>query len=324
MVAGPRARMGPATTSEQITANVLTSVKSTPDGRLKELVSAVIRHSHDLAREVGLQPGELLAAANYLKGCGDISDEARHEFILLADVLGLTMVVDTLATPVAGGALESSVLGPFYRTGAPVETNGADISRGGRDGEPAHIFGRVVDVDGRAIPGAELDVWGTNHNGLYENVDPSQPDYNLRGRFVTDDAGRYDLWTVKPVSYPIPDDGPVGDLLRATARHNMRPGHFHLIASAAGFRTVVTELYTDDDSYLETDAVFGVKPSLVVHYDWISEPARLAKAGRGTPFWELQHDFVLTSGESAAVAFSTARSESLSTTSTFTKETDIL
>ena len=307
MVNTSRAQTEPATTSEQVTANVLAAVESTPDPRIKELVSAVVRHSHDLAREVALQPGELLAAAHYLKGCGDISDETRHEFILLADVLGLTMVVDTLAAPVADGALESSVLGPFYRAGAPIEPNGADISRGERDGEPAHIFGRVLDVDGRAVARAELDVWGTNRNGLYENVDPCQPEFNLRGRFVTDDAGRYDLWTVKPVSYPIPDDGPVGDLLRATARHNMRPAHFHLIASAAGFRTVVTELYTDDDSYLGTDAVFGVKPSLIVHYDWVSEPERLAGAGRGAPFWALHHDIVLTAGNSAAVGFSAGR-----------------
>jgi protocatechuate 3,4-dioxygenase beta subunit len=320
MVTGPRARPAPATTSEQITANVLASVHSTPDARLRELVLALIRHGHDLAREVGLQPGELLAAADYLKRCGDISDGARHEFILLADVLGLTMVVDTLAAPVASGALESSVLGPFYRTGAPVEPNGADISRGASDGEPAHICGRVLDVDGRVVRGAELDVWGTNHDGLYENMDPAQPEYNLRGRFVTDEAGRYDLWTVKPVSYPIPDDGPVGDLLRATARHNMRPAHLHLIASAAGFRTVVTELYTDDDAYLQTDAVFGVKPSLVVHYDWIDEPARLAQAGRTTPFWELHHDIVLTAGESTAVTFSTARRESGAPTTPLTKD----
>lgn len=298
-----------ATTSDQITQTVLAAIEATPDPRIRKLVSAVIRHGHDLAREVDLQPDELLAAADYLKRCGEFSDQSRHEFILLADVLGLTMVVDTLATQVPGGALESSVLGPFYRAGAPVEPNGADLCRGARHGEAAHVFGRVHDVDGAPVAGAELDVWGTDHNGLYENMDPRQPEYNLRGRFVTDDDGGYELWTVKPVSYPIPNDGPVGDLLRATGRSNMRPAHLHVIASAAGFRTVVTELYTDDDPYLGTDAVFGVKPSLIVHYDWVNEPDRCADAARSAGFWELRHDFVLTAGDSTPVTFSTERSE---------------
>ena len=301
-------RTAAATTSEQITETVLAAVAPAPDPRVREIVSALIRHAHELAREVRLQPHELLAAAHYLKRCGDFSDESRHEFILLADVLGLTMTVDTLAAPVPDGALETSVLGPFYRAGSPVEPNGADICRGSRDGETAHIVGRVLDVDGCPIPGAQLDIWGTDHNGLYENTDPRQPDYNLRGRFITDDDGGYELWTIKPVSYPIPDDGPVGDLLRATGRHNMRPAHLHLIASAAGFRTVVTELYTDDDPWISSDAVFGVKPSLVVHYDWISDPGRCADASRTAPFWELRHDLVLTGGESSDVTFSTGRS----------------
>jgi hydroxyquinol 1,2-dioxygenase len=302
------ARVAAATTSEQITETVLAAVAPAPDPRVREIVSALIRHAHDLAREVRLRPQELLAAAHYLKRCGDFSDESRHEFILLADVLGLTMTVDTLATPVPDGALETSVLGPFYRAGSPVEPNGADICRGPRDGETAHIVGRVLDVDGRPIPGAQLDIWGTDHNGLYENTDARQPDYNLRGRFVTDGDGGYELWTIKPVSYPIPDDGPVGDLLRATGRHNMRPAHLHMIASASGFRTVVTELYTDDDPWLRSDAVFGVKPSLVVHYDRVGDPVRYVTAGRTEPFWELRHDLVLTAGESSAVSFSTGRS----------------
>lgn len=311
MVNTHRVQAARPTTSEQITRTVLAAVTDTPDPRIRQLVQAIIKHGHDLAREVGLQPDELLAAADYLKRCGQFSDQSRHEFILLADVLGLTMVVDTLATQVPGGALESSVLGPFYRSGAPIEPNGTDLCRGDLRGDAAHVSGRVLDIHGTPIAGAVLDVWGTDHNGLYENVDPCQPDYNLRGRFVTDQDGRYELWTVKPVSYPIPDDGPVGDLLRATARSNMRPAHLHFIASAPDFRTIVTELYTDDDPYLRTDAVFGVKPSLVVHYVWVSESDRPGVTGPRTGFWELQHDFVLTAGDPTTVSFSTARSESL-------------
>lgn len=296
-----------ATTSEQITQEVLAAFRSTGDERTRVVLTSLIRHAHDFAREVQLQSDELLAAANFLRRCGEISDDARHELILLSDVLGITMVVDTLADEVPDGALETSVLGPFYRAGSPLEPNGADISRGTADGEPAHIHGRVLDLRGEPIAGAELDVWGTNANGLYENVDPTQPDYNLRGRFRTDETGAYELWTVKPVSYPIPNDGPVGDLLAATNRHNMRPAHFHVIATADGYRTIITELYTDDDKYLQSDVVFGVKPSLVVHYDWIDDPPRLAAAGRTEPYWDLHHDFVLIPGQRSAVSFTTGR-----------------
>ena len=270
-------RAGP-TSSRQITSAVLEAISGAAGTRAGDVLAAVIRHAHDLAREVRLEPGELLAAADFLRRCGDISDPGRHEYILLADVLGLTMVVDTETADVADAALETSVLGPFYRAGSPLEANGANISRGVDDGEPAHVYGRVLDTSGTPVRGAVLDVWGTNSHGRYENVDPTQPDYNLRGRFRSEPGGGYDLWTVKPVSYPIPDDGPVGELLALTGRHNMRPAHLHFIASAERYRTIVTELYTDDDPYIGSDAVFGVKSSLVVHYNRIDSPA--GPAGR--------------------------------------------
>jgi protocatechuate 3,4-dioxygenase beta subunit/peroxiredoxin len=296
-----------AMSSEQITAEVLAAISRASGTRAGEILPALIRHAHDFAREVRLQPRELLAAADFLRRCGDISDEARHEYILLSDVLGLTMVVDTEAAGVADGALETSVLGPFYRAGAPWEPNGADISRGTGDGEPARVHGRVLGTSGAPVSGAVLDVWVTNGQGLYENVDPSQPDYNLRGRFRSATDGSYDLWTVKPVSYPIPDDGPVGELLAVTGRHNMRPAHFHVIASAAGYRSIVTELYTDDDPYLGSDAVFGVKPSLVVHYNRIDDSEALAAVGRSEPYWDLEFNFILTPGQASSAGFSTGR-----------------
>lgn len=296
-----------AMSSEQITAQVLAAISRASGTRAGEILAAVIRHAHDLAREVRLRPRELLAAADFLQRCGDISDEARHEYILLSDVLGLTMVVDTEAAGVVDGALETSVLGPFYRAGAPWEPTGANISRGTNDGEPARIHGRVLDTSGTPISGAALDVWGTNGHGLYENVDPAQPDYNLRGRFRSATDGSYELWTVKPVSYPIPDDGPVGELLAVTGRHNMRPAHFHVIASADGYRSIVTELYTDDDPHLGSDAVFGVKPSLVVHYNHVDDGEALAAAGRSEPYWDLEYDFILTPGQASSTGFSAGR-----------------
>ena len=296
-----------ATSSEQITAEVLAAIGPAKDTRAGEVLAAVIRHAHDFAREVRLTPRELLAAADFLRRCGEFSNAARHEYVLLSDVLGLTMVVDTEAADVADGALETSVLGPFYRAGAPWEVNGASISRGLDDGEPARIHGRVLGPDGSPVSGAVLDVWGTNRHGRYENVDPSQPDYNLRGRFRAAADGGYDLWTVKPVSYPIPSDGPVGELLAVIGRHNMRPAHFHVIASADGYRTIVTELFTDDDPYVHSDAVFGVKPSLVVHYDRVDNPDALKATGRSEPYWDLRYDFILTPGQATAIGFSTAR-----------------
>ncbi len=299
-----------AMSSEQITAEVLAAIGPAKETRAGEVLAAVIRHAHDLAREVRLTPRELAAAAEFLRRCGEFSNAARHEYVLLSDVLGLTMVVDTEAADVADGALETSVLGPFYRAGAPWEVNGASISRGLDDGEPARIHGRVLGLDGSPVSGAVLDVWGTNCHGRYENVDPSQPDYNLRGRFRTAADGGYDLWTVKPVSYPIPSDGPVGELLAVIGRHNMRPAHFHVIASADGYRTIVTELFTDDDPYVHSDAVFGVKPSLVVHYDRVDNPDALKAAGRSEPYWDLRYDFILTPGQATAIGFSTARPHS--------------
>ena len=296
--------------SEQITAEVLAAIGPASDTRAGEILAAVIRHAHDLARAVRLTPRELVAAADFLRRCGEFSNAARHEYVLLSDVLGLTMVVDTEAADVADGALETSVLGPFYRAGAPWEVNGASISRGLDDGEPARIHGRVLGLDGSPVSGAVLDVWGTNRHGRYENVDPSQPDYNLRGRFRAAADGGDDLWTVKPVSYPIPSDGPVGELLAVIGRHNMRPAHFHVIASADGYRTIVTELFTDDDPYVHSDAVFGVKPSLVVHYDRVDDPDALKAAGRSEPYWDLRYDFVLTPGQATAIGFSTARRHS--------------
>lgn len=296
-----------AVTSEYVTDQVLMAMSTTPDPRTREILTQLVRHAHDFVRAVRLTPGELLGAAQYLRACGEICDEARHEFILLGDVLGITMAAETLAGEAPDGAFENSVLGPFYRAGSPLEPAGADIARGTDDGEPALVRGRVLDLGGQPIAGAELDVWGTNHGGLYENVDPAQPDFNLRGRFRTGPDGRFEFWTVKPVSYPIPDDGPVGELLRAAGRHNMRPGHLHVIVSAEGYRTVVSELYTDGDPWLGDDAVFGVKPSLVVHYDRVEDPDVLAARGRDTPFWELERDLVLVPGDRTGVGFSTAR-----------------
>lgn len=295
------------TTSEDITAGVLEALEHPRDERMGEVMRSLIRHLHDFAREVKLQPGELLQADAFLTACGKISSDSRHEFILLFDTLGLTMVVDTLAAAVADGALETSVLGPFYRAEAPLVELGGNLSRGRDDGEPVRMHGRVLDPDGRPVGGSTLELWSTNAHGLYENVDPDQPDWNLRGTLRPGDDGSYEVWTAKPVSYPVPADGPAGALLYAMDRHNMRPAHIHVLARAPGFQTIVTELFSAGDEYLDSDAVFGVKPSLVVEYKRVDERDALARVGREDPFWDLPYDLVLTPGEAKDIGFSTAR-----------------
>jgi len=291
--------------SEDITRSVVTAAASSRDERLREVMPALIRHLHDFAREVRLQPGELFAASQFFTECGQISDHARHEFLLLSDTLGLTMVVDTESAAVAPGAFESSVLGPFYRAGAPEVPSGANLSRRGQlDGQPLHFSGRVLDLAGHPVSGAAVDIWGTDATGRYENVDPDQPDMNLRGRVSTGPDGTFDVWSVKPVSYPVPADGPAGRLLYQMDRHNMRPAHVHVIVSAPGYRTVVSELFTDDDPYLSSDAVFGVKSSLIVHYDQVFDESAAERAGVRSPFWSLTYEFLLTPGATTPVAFS--------------------
>jgi len=264
-----------------ITDAVLAKQADCDDPRLREIMTALIRHLHAFAREIELTPEEWFEGIRFLTRTGQICDDQRQEFVLLSDVLGLSILVDAIANSAPGAATESSVLGPFHRAGAPEKAFGESIAVD-TDGVPCTISGRVRDLDGNAISDALLDVWQTAPNGLYETQDPDQPDFNLRGRFRTDADGRYAFRTVQPSSYPIPDDGPVGALLAALGRGIMRPAHIHAIASAPGYRPVTTMLFTEGDPYLENDAVFGVKDSLVVAY---------RDAGDGTV--EAAFDFVL-------------------------------
>jgi protocatechuate 3,4-dioxygenase beta subunit len=244
----------------QLTDQVLAAYAGTPDPRLRELLTALIRHLHGFATETGLSREEWLAAVEFLTATGRTCDDQRQEFILLSDVLGLSSLVDTLNA--ADGATESTVLGPFYRPGAPVREMGAQIGRP-EDGHPTLVHGRVTGPAGRALAGAILDVWQTSGNGRYDTQDPGQPPYNLRGVFVTGPDGRYRFRTVRPVSYPIPDDGPVGGLLRGAGRHHWRAAHIHAIVSAPGYQPVTTHIFDADNPYLDSDAVFGVKESLI-------------------------------------------------------------
>lgn len=256
-------------------AAVLERFENADDPRARQVAEAFVRHAFAFVEEVKPTDAEFMAAIDFLTETGKRCDEKRQEFILLSDTFGITMLVDHINNEPAAGATDSAVLGPFYRAGAPRYRNGDSISRDGA-GEPVTVTGRVTDTAGAPIGGATLDVWQTSGNGLYVAQDDDQPDFNVCGVFTTDDDGRFEIRTVKPVSYPVPVDGPVGRLLKALGRHPYRPAHIHFIVSAAGYRPLTTQLFTDDDAYLRSDAVFGVKNSLVVHYDRDGEGWRVA------------------------------------------------
>ena len=277
---------------EQITRNVLDSMANTPNPRLKQVMTSLIIHLHTFIREVELSQEEWALGIQFLTRVGQICDEKRQEFILLSDITGTSMLVDAINHRLSEGATESTVFGPFYREGAPELPMGATISQDGR-GEPAVVTGQVRSTNGTPIAGALLDVWETDENGLYEQQDPEQPDMNLRGKFRTDHEGRYFFVGIKPVSYAIPDDGPIGQLLRALSRHPFRPAHIHLLVSADGFMSVTTHLFVKGDPYLDSDAVFGTKDSLVVDFIRHTSEEEAARYHVTAPFYTVHFDFVL-------------------------------
>jgi protocatechuate 3,4-dioxygenase beta subunit len=277
---------------DQITQHVLDSMAQTPDPRLQRVMTSLISHLHAFIREVELTEEEWMQGIRFLTQTGQMCDEKRQEFILLSDITGVSMLVDIINHRTSGGATENTVLGPFYREGAPELPMGASISRDGR-GEPAVVSGHVLSTQGTPIAGAVLDVWETNENGLYEQQDPAQPDMNLRGKFHTDQTGRYGFVGIKPVSYPIPTDGPAGQLQRALGRHPFRPAHIHVRVSARGFVPITTHLFVRGDPYLTSDAVFGTRDSLVVDFAPCTSAEEAARYSVHAPFSQVTYDFVL-------------------------------
>lgn len=281
-------------TEAELTERVVRAFDDTPDPRLRELITRLVEHLHAFVVEVGLTEAEWLAAIDFLTETGKACTDRRQEFILLSDTLGASSLVDMVSHRRPAGATESTILGPFYVPGAPERKLGDTIALAD-DGEPALVRGTVSDVDGRPLPGALLDVWQTSSNRLYAVQDANQPESNLRGRFRADADGRYEFWTVAPVSYQIPSDGPVGRMLRATARHPWRAAHIHVIVSADGCEPVTTHIFDAANEYLDTDAVFGVKDSLVREFvrhepgdDGLRPPGDPTR-----PFFLVTCDFVL-------------------------------
>ncbi|HUO73467.1 MAG TPA: dioxygenase [Solirubrobacteraceae bacterium] len=241
---------------------MLASFDGCADARLREIMRALVSHLHAFAGEVNLTHREWEQAIAALAETGHITDAHRQEFILWSDALGLSMLVDALAHQLPPGATESTVLGPFYVPDAPRREYGASIAAEAA-GVPAWVHGRVLDTAGNPIAGAELDVWQNGDDRLYAVQRPEAPEDHLRGRFTARGDGSYAFLAVRPVPYPIPDDGPVGRMLAATGRHPWRPAHIHVIVRAPGHHTLATHIFDRDSEYLSSDAVFAVKPSLV-------------------------------------------------------------
>ena len=249
-------------TEANLTEAVLQKLANTKDPRLKQVMSSLIQCLHTFIREVEPTQDEWFQAIQFLTEIGQKCTDKRQEFILMSDTLGVSMLIDAINNRKVEGATESSVLGPYYRESAPELASGQSINMT-KEGELIQVSGHVSDQKHAPIKGAILDVWQTAPNGLYDVQDTKQPDMNLRGKFRTDANGRYLFYTVKPASYPIPTDGPVGKMLSGLSWHPNRPAHIHFIVSAKGFKSVTTQLFIDGDPYLESDAVFAVKGSLV-------------------------------------------------------------
>jgi catechol 1,2-dioxygenase len=246
-----------------LTEDVIDRMKSAPP-RLREVMTLLVRHLHAFVREAALSQDEWRTGIEFLTRTGQMCSENRQEFILLSDILGVSMLVDAIANHAGDGITDSTVLGPFY-TGPQRELGKGDtILLREEDGEPLVMKGRVADASGVPVAGARVEVWQTATNQLYDVQDENQPRGHLRATFTTDTRGEYQFRSILPVSYPIPADGPAGQLLDRLGRHPFRPAHVHFMISAPRCRTLVTHLFLAGDEYLETDAVFGVKPSLIV------------------------------------------------------------
>ena len=263
------------------------------DPRYKQIITSLIRHLHAFVKDVELTEEEWFKAIMFLTRTGQTCDDKRQEFILLSDTLGVSMLVDAINHPKAGKGTESTVLGPFYVAGSPEYENGASIIKQQYAEQVALVQGRVTDPEGNPIAGARLDVWQTAANGFYDVQDPSMTEDNMRGIFTTDAEGSYAFVTEKPCSYSIPTDGPVGDLLRASSRHGMRPAHIHFIVSADGYESLTTHVFSDGDEYLDSDAVFATKSSLIGRYTESEDADLAARYNIPVPFSHLQFDMGL-------------------------------
>jgi catechol 1,2-dioxygenase len=279
-----------------VTKAVLAELERAPNARFREVMSAFVRHLHEFAREVKLTEEEFREAVAYIIALGQKSTETHNEVVLMSGSLGFSTLVCLLNNGDRGQTeTDANLLGPFWRMHSPPTPNGGSIVRSPTPGPALFVNAWFKDKSGQPIVGAEVDIWHSSPEGFYENQDPVQADMNLRGKFTTDKDGHIGFRSVRPAGYPIPVDGPVGDLLRAQGRHNMRPAHLHFLASREGFKTLISQIYSPDDKFIDTDVQFGVTRHLLGNY--IRHDTERAPAADVTgPWYSLDHTFVMEPG----------------------------
>ncbi|HVJ24625.1 MAG TPA: dioxygenase, partial [Burkholderiales bacterium] len=271
----------------------------TKNPRFREIMTSAIKHLHAFARDVKLTEEEWFEGIKFLTAVGQKCDDKRQEFILLSDVLGLSMMVVALNHKTAPGATEATVLGPFFAHGAKEYGYGGDLREGATmPGEDVWVSGRVLSVDGKPIANAALDIWQAKADGIYDLQ--TEGEFELRGRVKANAKGEYAFASYKPKFYSIPMDGPVGELIRATSNRHMRPAHMHAIVSAPGYQQVITHVFVEGDPHLDGDAVFAVKNSLVAKYKKVNDAAQAKKRGLSNPFLTLEFDFHLSADKAGA------------------------
>ena len=280
-----------------LTQVVLAAMDGTPNPRLREIMNAFVRHMHAFAREVGLSEEEFELGLDFLNRIGQATNAAHNEAVLFSDAIGFSTLVCLLNNGRSGATeTAAALLGPFWRMHSPATANGGSIVRSPTPGPALFADCRVTDPQGRPLAGVEVDVWQASPVGLYENQDPAQADMNLRGKFTTDAQGRFWFRSVKPAGYPVPTDGPVGDLLRAQQRHPYRPAHLHFLGFKPGYKTLITQVFVDDDTHLSSDVVFGVTRHLVGDYRRVADGTPPAADVDG-PWYALDYTFVMEPGE---------------------------
>ena len=278
--------------NDALTAAVLTSFAGAEDARFGEIATSLVRHLHDFVTEVGLTEEEWVKAVDFLTRTGQMSNDKRQEFILLSDVLGVSMLVIGLAHPPVGGATESTVFGPFFFAGSPAIENGGDLSAGA-PGRPCLMQGRIMSTSGEAIPTATIEVWQADEDGFYDVQIADLDRLRGRGHLTPDAAGRFWFWSVLPTAYPIPDDGPVGELLAAAGRGPMRTAHVHFMVTAPGYETLITHVFVEGDEHLDRDAVFGVKHSLIAPFERHEPGTASDGSSVETPYYTMSYDLIL-------------------------------
>jgi hydroxyquinol 1,2-dioxygenase len=277
---------------EGLTQTVLASFRECRSERFQEVMQSLVRHLHAFASEVTLTEREWSAGIDFLTRAGHVTDDKRQEFILLSDVLGLSMLVVGLNHRKPSAATPATVFGPFFVENSPEFVNGDDIANGAA-GEPCLVTGRVISVTGEAVPRASIEVWQADDDGFYDVQHADLHEPRGRGHLISDQDGRYWFWSVKPTAYPIPVDGPVGQLLAQANRSPMRPAHIHFMVTAPGYQGVTTHVFADGDAYLDSDAVFGVRDELIAPMIR-HEPGRAADGRElDRPYWSVTYDIVL-------------------------------